>query len=394
MGIHAGWEEWKTVLNPGRWPKAKWDELCGIEGCKNYLKDIHACSACILGCRTSFEAQEGEFAGAWTQTGHFLHTAALAQVLDTEDISAALKIQDKLNRAGLCSVSFSAVASILTTLFQQGNITRDHTQGLELSRTYDSFDRLANHMIHREGIGQLLAEGWFAIGDLVGLDLSAIMGLQKGSLAIYDSRNTKLDPRIFNTMVNPRGGHHPQAHWTTSIPGQSLEVIKTEAIKMGLNAQEMSRIFSKDSFDVGRLTRHIQDNGMVIDSLGLCVLYNMFGLEINMETMAELYSSATGIEMTPSQLKMSGERAFNLLKLLNAREGFDRTLDRVPESWGRPKKTADGVEVLTDFYQKKQLSCEDVEHAIDSYYHERGWNRETGLPSAEKLTELNLSQYT
>ena len=39
---------------------------------------------------------------------------------------------------------------------------------------------------------------------------------------------------------------------------------------------------------VGRLTRHVQDAGMVMDSMGGCVFYNMIGLPLQLENLARI----------------------------------------------------------------------------------------------------------
>jgi aldehyde:ferredoxin oxidoreductase len=81
---------------------------------------------------------------------------------------------------------------------------------------------------------------------------------------------------------------------------------------------------------------------------------------------------------------------FNLLKILNRREGFDRTDDRSPESWFRPKRTADGLEELMDYYRTRKLSPEDMEKLLDDYYDERGWDQKTSWPTQKKIEALGL----
>jgi aldehyde:ferredoxin oxidoreductase len=67
----------------------------------------------------------------------------------------------------------------------------------------------------------------------------------------------------------------------------------------------------------------------------------------------------------------AGERVWNLVRLFNVREGFDRADDRLPEP-------LDPADLATDF-----------EALLDAYYERRGWNAE-GVPTDETLARLDL----
>ena len=108
------------------------------------------------------------------------------------------------------------------------------------------------------------------------------------------------------------------------------------------------------------------------------------------ERLASLYSAATGIEMDSGELKRAGERAWNLLKALNAREGFSRKDDKFPPKWLEPLKHGNDEIRMKDFLGTKVLTREDLENMLNDYYDERGWDIETGLPAREKLVELGL----
>jgi len=390
LGIHCAWEDWKTNLNVGKWPKDEWDKIYGRKTAKEAIRDIHACNACILGCRISCEIKEGEFSGEGTQTCQFLHMATFGQSFNTRDWGLVARVMDVCNRAGMCMVTFGAMASFLVTLFEQGALKPGQLNGLTLNKDYDSLKALAERIIRRQGFGNALADGWFAAREEFSVDFGKALGLIKGAIPTYDPRVVKMDPRIFHLLVNPRGAHHPQTHWITSWPMQSVEKIKDRAKKLALTTKEYNRIFPAEGYNTGRLTRHLQDLGMTVDSLGMCIFYPLFDFEVNMTNLAELYSAATGIETNPTELKRAGERSFNLLKILNRREGFDRTDDRPPESWFRPKRTADGLEELMDYYRTRKLSPEDMEKLLDNYYDERGWDQKTSWPTQKKLKALGL----
>ena len=143
---------------------------------------------------------------------------------------------------------------------------------------------------------------------------------------------------------------------------------------------------------VGRLTRHIEDVGMVMDSIGACVLYSMIGLPVHLDVLARLYTAATGKETSASHLKGCGERGHNLLKLINVEIGFTREHDQPPSLWLQPKVTPDGEIRLMDYYGRKELGAQDLERELSEYYEERGWNPVDSHPTPEKVAELGLPE--
>jgi aldehyde:ferredoxin oxidoreductase len=86
------------------------------------------------------------------------------------------------------------------------------------------------------------------------------------------------------------------------------------------------------------------------------------------------------------------ERAWTVGKLLNVREGFSRKDDKVPEAWFEPL-VRDGKEYqMTDYYGTATLTRKDMESFLDDYYDERGYDRQSGLPTLAKLKELGLEK--
>ena len=395
-GLHGGplgWEIWKVLLNPGKWPVEKWNSYYGLETCKEAIEKIYSCTGCVLGCRPNYKIKNGKFAGQGTRTAHFIHFGSYAQSYDDTDWGNMIKLVDICNRSGISAVYGLTAALFLTNLFERGTVTTEQIDGLKLSHNIESYVNFLEKIAHREGFGNDVADGWFAISKKIGINLPKILNIIKGGLCIYDPRTVGFDPRVFQMVVNPRGAHHPQAHWVTSIPMQPIELIRKSAEQMGMTSRELNRTFSSDDFNVGRLTRHIQDNGMVIDSLGSCILYGMFQFDLLLDSYAEFYSAATGIETSVTELKRNGERAFNMLKLLNVREGFNRKDDVPPDLWFRPRKDYGGkITVLKDYYKRKIITADDIEKAKDDYYEERGWDIKTGIPAKEKLIELGLDE--
>jgi aldehyde:ferredoxin oxidoreductase len=94
--------------------------------------------------------------------------------------------------------------------------------------------------------------------------------------------------------------------------------------------------------------------------------------------------------MNKEALMEAGERVWNLYKILNWREGFDRKKDAPPDKWFEPMKAAGGEFEMKDYFQTKTLTRQDIEQLLDDYYDERGWDKRTGCPTKAKLHQLGL----
>jgi aldehyde:ferredoxin oxidoreductase len=400
LGAHAGWENWIDTFTPGVWPRSKWDDLYGVEKFKEVKGKSKPCQGCYVGCRWSLKVQDGEFAGLEIPSTHYLVMAVLAQRLEIEDHRQGIKLLDLCNRAGLCFFTTTNIVDFVTRLYADGKISQKETGGLALSRDFDMYLKLFTMIANREGLGDTLADGWYAASERVGVDAihdHSWVGIVKGMDPIVDARFIGLIPMTFAYIVNPRA-HHGNVHCIQygGNPIYEADRLKEDLREMGIGDEEtMERIFTPTSYggkiNVGRVTKHVEDRGAITQSLGLCDNYCNSGW-LPMSKIAECYSAVTGIETTPEELKKAGERICNLNKALNVREGFSREDDIVP-AWFIPVNAPEGIAEMKDYYKEKTLSKDDVMKLLDDYYDERGWDKERGVPTKEKLAELGLGEY-
>ena len=101
---------------------------------------------------------------------------------------------------------------------------------------------------------------------------------------------------------------------------------------------------------------------------------------ISPETIAALVNAALGWALTGEGLLLTGERLFNLKRIINNRLGVTRTDDTLPSRLTevpRPSGQAAG-------------KLPDLVRILDEYYQVRGW-RPDGQPSEERLEKLGLT---
>jgi len=73
----------------------------------------------------------------------------------------------------------------------------------------------------------------------------------------------------------------------------------------------------------------------------------------------------------------------NMMRAFNARDGFDRKDDLVPQKLFKPLQGG-----VSDGWK---LDRAEVDSAMSKYYEFCGWDAETGNPTRSKLDELDLS---
>jgi aldehyde:ferredoxin oxidoreductase len=188
--------------------------------------------------------------------------------------------------------------------------------------------------------------------------------------------------------VNTKPG--AELHPVTIMPNQPMERIKEWCQGIAMPPEDIDRIFSKDSFNIGRLTKHVEDAESVYWAMGTCVTWSSGIPQIySLRTLAELYTMVTGIEVTADELKRKGERIWNLGKLLNTREGIDRNDDKLPGLWANAM--AEGH--LKDYFGRS-VTRGEFETILDDYYGEHGWDINKGVPTKRRLVELGLEDLT
>lgn len=122
-------------------------------------------------------------------------------------------------------------------------------------------------------------------------------------------------------------------------------------------------------------------NGQHQNSIKFSLIFCDFWA-LSPDLMAGFCSVALGREVTADELRLAGERIWNLGRLLNVREGFRREHDYLPArvlEHPLPDGPAAGRVVPPEVFRAM----------LEEYYRLRGWD-EDGVPTPAKLAELGL----
>ncbi len=367
------------------------DEAVGFEAYKKLDKKTVGCPSCFIADKEIVEVPEGRFEGLKWATPSYLNAAALGSVFGFEDSNEAVKFGEVTDKYGLDQISFSGIVESLITLNEEGVITSDDVGGLPLSRDIDTVLTWAEKTAFREGFGDAVADGWGGLMKELDINLERRLDLIKGRQGVWDPRLSGLGTNEFAQLVYPRGPNAECGGTGLYTLNQPLDKIKRHADRMGMSKEEIERAFdSPFKINIGRLTISSEHWLAIFNSLGICNRHviNRF---YHKDVISELYSATTGEELSSSELMKRAERVWNLFKMINFREGFTRQDDEPPKKWFDPITSPDGEKVyMTDYFETKELSREDVEKWLEDYYVERGWDKNKGIPKEKKLAELEL----
>ena len=175
-----------------------------------------------------------------------------------------------------------------------------------------------------------------------------------------------------NYATANRGGCHMEA--ITYYEGYGVEVPGL-VFRPGAD-QWQARLQSEDS---GRLAVRYQDYQSVYNPLGLCK-FIIKGLTGPADTAA-LVNHALGWHWTPDDVFRTGERIFNLKRLINLRYGITAADDVLPDRFTKqPRPTGGASGVLPN-----------MALMMAEYYEARGWDPDSGKPNAQRLEALGLA---
>jgi aldehyde:ferredoxin oxidoreductase len=240
------------------------------------------------------------------------------------------------------------------------------TGGLDL--TWGNAEAMieAIHAIaRRDGIGALLSDGVRAAAARIGPEADGFAVHVKGLEMPYH------DPRAF---VNMAANYATAARGACHLESLSYWLGYGTRYEGWYNPTEYD---PHDSNGKGQVVADFQNYQAVYNPLGLCKFIAKGKVE--RQHLANLVNVALSWKWTADDVLMTGERLFNLKRLINLRLGITRADDTLPRrllTEPRPSGGAEGV-------------LPDLALMLDEYYRVRDWTPE-GVPSPQRLAALGL----
>jgi aldehyde:ferredoxin oxidoreductase len=324
------------------------------------------CFACPIHCGKAVEIKGGAYAGTWGEGPEYETLAGFGGCLLIDDLPALAALNLRCNELGLDTISVSGAIAFATEAAERGLVSPADAGGLQLRwGDPEPVLTLVEQIAHRQGLGDLLADGVRAAAARMGSGAEAFAMHVKGLELPYH------DPRAFvdmalNYATAVRGACHLEG--LTYWRGYGLE---------WPGWQEGARDrFASDEATV-RLVIAFQDLLATYNPLGLCKFIVKGGMDPTWT--ARMVDAATGWGWTADDLMRTGERLFNLKRLIDLRLGTTRDDDTLPGRFlSEPRPTGSAAGVLPD-----------LDAMLPRYYELRGWDEE-GRPAEERLSALEI----
>jgi len=306
---------------------------------KKIWKRDFACFSCALSCKKSGYAK-GAYGTMVHDAPEYETGTMLGANLMIDNLEGLAKLIFVADDYGMDILSAGNTIGFLMECYDKDLINIEFLDGIDLQwgSVYASLQML--HKIGKlEGVGNLAAQGVRPLAKKIG----------QGSE---------------NFAIQVKG--HELAAWNVpAYVDNGMSYVTANRGACHLNGGKISE----------------QDDIILMDSLGACAFASdWYKDELHYR---HFLTAITGEEWSEEEFNKVGERIFNLEKMMNYREGFDKSDDILPERFYKNKFTVGPKKGAV-------VNREEFATILEQYYTDRGWDTNTSRPTNAKLEELGL----
>jgi aldehyde:ferredoxin oxidoreductase len=307
-------------------------------------------------------------------------TSTFGNYCAVDDLAAICKANELCNKYGMDTISCGATISWAYEAFNEGKLSLDDTDGLDLSwGNAASMVQLVEKIAKREGFGDVLAEGSERAAKEIGRGTEEYLITFKGQEAPAHMPRVKRSLAVIYA-TNPFGADHQSSEHDPALE-DDFEGYADRMAVLGFSEGAEPRSLNAEKIRFAATTQYLYS---ALDSLNLCqFVYGPAWQLYGPEDLVEVVRKITGWnDVSYEELQEVGERRLNMMRAFNAREGMDRKNDVIPEKLFKPLKGG-----VSDGWK---LDRDEIESALDKYFEFCGWDVNTGNPTRAKLDELDL----
>ena len=330
-----------------------------------------ACFGCSLHCSRYAVVRDGKYKMRG-EGPEYEAMACFASRMGADDPEFMLYANMMCNEYGMDEIAVGEVISWLMELHERGIVGPEDVDGLDLRwGNQEAALSLMEKMAHREGIGDLLADGVRKAAERLGRG-SEDYAMEVKGLEIINGEPRGMVGYGLTYATADRGGDHLRSEPYFELKGDPA--IGEEWFGIPSTAMRL------DHHGKGCLVKWSGDWCAVSDALEVCK--NTLVCMDFVPYIAELVNAATGWDVDKHDLQLCGERIVNVERCFNVREGIRRPDDRLPKRFVEEPLSCEGRE--------SEGSTVHLEYMLEQYYRARGWDPETAIPTIERLRHLGL----
>jgi aldehyde:ferredoxin oxidoreductase len=333
-------------------------KVSGAAIAESILVGTSACHACVIACGRVVRLDDGE-----KRKGPEYETlTGFGPNLWYDDPVRITKLGELCDRYGMDTISLSNTIGFVFSLHEKGVLINDEVSGISsMWGDPETMETLIHQTVKREGLGEWIAKGSRELGRHFGYEDEAVQvnGLE---VPYHDPRGSSGMALVYAT--SPRGACHNQSDYFIVDLGQVLTSLGMKVLDRQGGAEKAQNVAIH------------QDWRTVANALVLCVFAN-----VPVETVIDLVNASCGLEWQTAELMRSGERGWDLKRVINNRLGLTHKNDILPKAL---------LQAYNDHPAGADGYAPDFAHMLDAYYEVRGWDPSTGYPKKERLISLGL----
>jgi benzoyl-CoA reductase subunit BamB len=303
------------------------------------------------------------------------------------DLDFGMRIAQKATEHGLDAFSAPQTMAFAIELYDAGILTDKQMPDFPADNE-GRFYFLLDKIVHREGIGDVLANGTYWAGEQIGQGAQAYAHNNIKKTEQLPLKLGMLNPIYFlmyctgeKINITQIEGNFPQAPFPTRQEREAFAKdwvhVPDERFKQWFLDWELRGERSIPLYPHIDATCEIvnwqEKLHYIDDATGMCAGLSSFPLKppFHIHNLPALISAGAGLELDEDGLTHRVKRIRTLVRALNNRRGMTRVDDKAPE----------------DHWKNRFPELESK--LLDEYYKFKGWNR-NGVPTRETLHELGL----
>jgi aldehyde:ferredoxin oxidoreductase len=337
---------------------------------------------------------------------------------DDEPVKTFFDSPTLANDYGICTFELQSMIDWLFSCYKSKVLTEEQTN-LPLSQigTREFLEKLLHAITYREGFGGILAEGLVRAGEKAPVEAHAMFENTVAAIGQNDLAPSRalltyaliypLEPRVHQPLVHEIS--FVNLAWSLHRLDPNLTPVTNKVyhdVARAFWGSEAAGDFS--SYEGKALAaQKIQNRTYLKDSLGLCdfawpITYSFNTPDHvgdpNLE--AKIFKAVTGRE--EQELEHHAECIANLQRAILVREGRKIPESDFPKEYNFTEplsKNARGQRVLVPGPGDQIIDAtgntlvrDEFSNMLKEYYGLRGWDKDTGLPKEETLSELGLKE--
>jgi aldehyde:ferredoxin oxidoreductase len=351
------------------------DAMSGETFLKKFATKNRACHGCFFHCDHYFRSGKLEGLGVEYET---MNAFGLRSG-NFKDMETVFECANLANQYGLDVVSTGGSIALAMDLFERDIITLKDTDQIDMTwGNRESMVKCIHKIAHRDGFGDLLAEGPYLMAEKIGGDApSRVVHFKKMCPTAVETRNMKAWALSYATSTV--GGHHCRG----LLKAEGMQATEEQVMELFGTTDVMNpKLYETKGKPKG--VQYYQRLATICDSTGICI-FNTFwcGYPTYIEQINEMFNAATGADYSMEDFTRAADRIWLLEMSINAREGITIEDDIPCERLQKEPLTVGK-------YKGEVLEPEPFREMLKAYYKRVGANPETGIPTSEALNNLGM----